>query len=362
MLRPVIFVLSLLVFSTAAIAREAIQTFSLYSLKTQQTATLDYIAEHFEIVGREGDTFQIYVPIEQARIFETQVPSATLIAKDADADWRKSFQTHFKAANGYHDFGAIQDFMKFSAENYPDLVTLHNYGKTKAGRELNYLKFSSGQTRESNLKKPKIFLDAATHGDELISTEVLMSLSKELLASYGKDSRLTAMLDQTEIYFSYVVNPDGFVNTNRYEGWSDPNRSYPWPGDPNKKPTPSIQALIDLFEKERFQGAMTFHAFGKLLMYPWGYTYDAIENEEDRATFETLTNALSLTNDYTHGSIAKTIYVARGSSADYYYWKYGTKALAVELSSSKVPPASRIPSVVNEAREMVWSFIEHFYL
>ncbi|RZA12151.1 MAG: hypothetical protein EOP10_31875, partial [Proteobacteria bacterium] len=178
---------------------------------------------------------------------------------------------------------------------------------------------------------------------------------------YGTDERLTAMLDKTDIYISFVVNPDGYLKKQRYDNWVDPNRSYPWPGDPNHVPTASIQALMDLFAKERFAGSISFHAYGKLLMYPWAYTTAELENDADRTEFDSLTERLAASNGYTHGPISEVIYVAKGSSADYYYWKFGTKALAVELSTNKVPSPSRIPAVVDEAREMVWGFIENFY-
>jgi hypothetical protein len=333
------------------------QTFSLYTLESTDKDELNRVQEAYEIVGRDGSTYQIYVPIQKAHAFQKENPRALLKMRDVDAEWKAPLRNQPRLAAGYHDWQGVQDYMANAVETYPDLATRVVYGKTKGNRELSYLKLTSKKGHD----KPKLFLDAATHGDELISTEVLLNLVTELLGGYDKDNRLTAMLDQTEIYVSFVVNPDGFVNQNRYEGWSDPNRSYPWPGNPKKVPTPSIQALMNLFEAQRFAGSITFHAYGKLLMYPWAYTEDALDNGNDRSNFQSLTDDLALENHYKHGSIAETIYVAQGSSVDYYYWKFGTQALAVELATTKVPPANAIPSVVNEAREMVWSFIEHFY-
>ncbi len=337
------------------------QTFSLYTLESKDHIELDRIQNGYEIVGRDGSTYQIYVPIEKAQIFQKENPRARLKSRDVDAEWKPTFNTQPQFVAGYHDWQAIQDYLSNAVATYPELASKAVYGQSSGKRELSYLKLTSPKSKANGQAKRKLFLDAATHGDELISTEVLLSLVSELLEGYGSDQRLTAMLDQTEIFVSFVVNPDGFVNQNRYEGWTDPNRSYPWPGDPDKVATPSIQALMKLFEAQRFDGSITFHAYGKLLMFPWAYTYTAIPNKSDYEMFNALTDQLAEENNYRHGTIADTIYVAKGSSVDYYYWKFGTKALAVELSTSKVPPASRIPSVVDEAREMVWSFIENFY-
>jgi hypothetical protein len=334
------------------------QTFSLFRVEKPSATELRAISKDFEIVGRDGDHYDIYVPLEKTLGFKEISRNAKLIAQDVDADWRKALEQ--KAfASGYHDWQGVQEFMANAVKSYPQLATIQSYGQSKGAVDLNYLRIGSGQMQ--NLTKPKLFLDSATHGDELISVEVLIALVDELLKGYGTDERLTAMLDKTDIYISFVVNPDGYLKKQRYENWVDPNRSYPWPGDPSHTPTPSIKALMDLYAKERFAGSISFHAYGKLLMYPWAYTTEELSNDADRIEFASLTESLSATNGYTHGPISEVIYVAKGSSADYYYWKFGTKALAVELSTSKVPSPSRIPAVVDEAREMVWGFIENFY-
>ncbi|MBC7661183.1 MAG: hypothetical protein H7249_15910 [Chitinophagaceae bacterium] len=338
----------------------AAQTFSLYKIQTEDLKQIQSVSKNYEIVSHEGkNLFHVYVPHEKETDFKSIAPTSELLLPDADSDWRETFAKNAEFASGYHTWQSIQDYMNNAAQTYPELVSINSYGASQQGYKLSYLRISSSKT--GNGVKPKIFLDAATHGDELISTEVLLTLVDELLKGYGTDNRLKQMIDKTDIYVAFVVNPDGYVKQQRYDNGVDPNRSYPWPGDPNHKPTASIQALMNLFASEKFTGSITLHAYGRLLMYPWAYTEEPLSNETDRANFETLTNKLSAENGYTHGPIATTIYVAEGSSADYYYWKFHTEALAVELSTNKVPSPSKIPAVVNEAREMVWGFIEHYY-
>lgn len=338
------------------LAAEA-QTLSLYRFEPSNQKQMDSVADQYEIIARDGSRYEVYVPLEKAKTFEALVPRAELLKVDADAEWKKELFQNPAFVTGYHDFAAVQEFMSQVCKDYPKLATQGTYGKTKKGYPLTYLRLGASSTKN----KPKIFLDAATHGDELISVEVLIQLVDELLKGYGQDPRLTRMLDETEIVVSLVVNPDGFTNQSRYEGGVDPNRSYPWPDDPDQKPTLSIQALMDLFAKEMFAGSISFHAYGRLLMYPWAYTYDPIEDAGDQLFFESLTEKLAAENGYTYGPIASTIYIAKGSSVDYYYWKFKTRALAVELSGNKVPRPEKIPDSVNEAREMVWQFVESFY-
>ena len=65
-------------------------------------------------------------------------------------------------------------------------------------------------------------------------------------------------------------------------------------------------------------------------------------------------------NRYRYGPISRVIYIARGSSADFYYGHNNGLALGIELTTSKFPRASRIPRVVKEASEMTWNYLEYF--
>jgi hypothetical protein len=96
-----------------------------------------------------------------------------------------------------------------------------------------------------------------------------------------------------------------------------------------------------------------------MVMYPWAYTYSSVD-EKDSQIFHPLTQSMAATNSYAYGPISKVIYVAKGSSADYYYWKKKTIALAVEVGNSKAPHPSQIPAYTEEQAEAMWRFIEAF--
>lgn len=57
--------------------------------------------------------------------------------------------------------------------------------------------------------------------------------------------------------------------------------------------------------------------------------------------------------------LSKVIYVAKGSSADYYYWKLGERSLGIEIRQDGSP--SFIPRMIKENRESTWRFIESFH-
>jgi len=183
---------------------------------------------------------------------------------------------------------------------------------------------------------------------------------KELLAGQGRNTRLSRMVTDHELWVLPMVNPQGYSRRTRYAGgFTDPNRDYPYPDDPNVQSVDCIDLLRKFFHAHDFKGSLDVHAYGKMVMYPWAYTERAPESA-DVLDFDHLVNSMAEQNGYAAGQISQVIYVAKGSSADYYYWKNRTKAIAVELGTSKVPPISRVPAVVDEAREMVWRFIENF--
>ena len=49
------------------------------------------------------------------------------------------------------------------------------------------------------------------HGDETVGRQLLIYLAEYLLQQYGRNSRVTRLVDNTEIYLMPTMNPDGFA-------------------------------------------------------------------------------------------------------------------------------------------------------
>ena len=309
---------------------------------------MNKIAREFEVVQKLEKGFEVYVLEEDAEKFLKIAPLAKLLNADIHVD------ESLKEAGKYRKYADVEADLKSMAETYKSLATLETYGKSAQGRNLYALKISTGGEN-----KPKLMVTAATHGDELITTEVLFALTNELLSNFNKDTRLTKIINGRDIYIVPVVSPDSFEARERYVQRRDPNRAYPWPESPNSKSVDVIDAMMKFADSMKFTGSLDLHAYGRLVMYPWGYTKKAPE-AGDVVGFKDLVQTMAKDNQYKAGQISTTIYVAEGSSADYFYWKSGTRAIAAELGREKIPSYSKIPSIVNESREMVWSFLEYF--
>lgn len=319
---------------------------------------MNQIADRFEIVKKLSHSYEVYVKEDDINDFLKLAPNAKLLLKDTQAEFHSDDKSAQLNLSKYRNFSDVERDLNTIVSTYKDLASLETYGTTKGGRKLYALKISSSNKKLLS-DKPEIMITAATHGDELVTVEVLFSLINEMLAGYGKDSRFTKMIDGRDIYFVPVVSPDSFEARERYVQGLDPNRSFPWPENINNKTVDCIQGIMDFSNAHHFIGSLDLHAYGKLVMFPWGYT-ETPPSSKDEVLLKDLVQAMARNNQYTAGQISTTIYIAKGSSADYFYWKKNTQAIAVELANQKVPPYNAIPKVITEAREMMWTFIEHF--
>lgn len=323
-----------------------------YLIKAQNESRMPQISDLFEVEHKTDDGFEIIVPRNKTALLKKIDPDARLIDTDLDARWSRLGE---RALAGFHNFQTVQEHLKKIADTYPNLATLEEYGKSMEGRPLMALRLLSSVRTQNN--KPKIMITSATHGDELITVEVLFGLLEQLVAGYGKDERLTKIVDNREIYFIPVINPDGYFRKQRYANGIDPNRDYPWPDSPNKNSNPCIKSIMNFVDKYAIEGSIDYHSTGGMIMYPWAYTYDSIPTE-DKIVFDKMTSKMAQTNGYAYGPISKVIYVAKGSSADYYYWKHKTKALGIEIKSDG--SSSIIPAMIKENTESTWRFLESF--
>lgn len=352
-----LFIAALAVLSISAQAKDSV--LSSYELESPDAATIASVAKYFNLDHQHDGAFEIVVPQEQAELLLAIAPRAKLVEADMAAANQKrlaSFKNGlfaFDGARGYRTLVEVQNWMRSSSFKYP-FAKVVQYGTSASGKPLLALRLNIGSA-----PKPALMITAATHGDELITTEVTMNLIDQLLAGYGSNERFTQMIDRHDLYFVPVLNVDGFSATRRFDGNADPNRSYPYPGAENATPTASIAGIIKLFETIKPVASLDFHAYGEMIMYPWAYTHDPIDSNT-KAKLHSLTQTMAAQNHYAYGPISDVIYIAPGSSADYYYWKAGTAGIAIEMGQEKIPTPTEIPKYVNAIGESLWKFIEAF--
>ena len=78
------------------------------------------------------------------------------------------------------------------------------------GRHLVFIKLSSN-VQERSLMEPMFKYVGKMHGNEVISRQMLIYLAEYLANGYGRDDRITRLLNSTEIFLLPSLNPDGYV-------------------------------------------------------------------------------------------------------------------------------------------------------
>ncbi|XP_046736225.1 carboxypeptidase B-like [Diprion similis] len=353
--------------------------------------------EGYDILRRGhvlGDEIRILVTADYVEAFETELTEYEIdnVIEIENAQevideekTRQSVGPSITHVNGrisfeaYPRYDAVLEYLQELATNYSSIATVVNIGTSYEGRPISGLKISSGGTG-----KPAILIDSAMHAREWIApTSALYAINQ--LVENSENSDLYASVDW---YIFPVANPDGyeFTHTN-YRLWRktrsintgsscrgvDPNRNfgYYWMlNGASDLPCSDIYAGTEAFSEVETQALRDFvlannetiklylavHSYGNYFLYPWGYTADLPDNEEELRTLaEAADDALSTLRGtrYTIGTSTNVLYEAAGGSDD---WVKGVGGVELsytpELTGGGIfgfdPPVSEILPIGQE--------------
>ncbi len=280
---------------------------------------------------------------------------------------------------GYYTYQEFLDVLTEMHTKYPQLISAYkpigNY-KTHNNNPLYWLRISDNPDVEED--EPKVLYTALHHAREPLSLTQLVYFMWYVLEHYETDAEIKALVDNTEMYFIPMINPDGY----RYNEFTDPmgggmwrknlkpntnggmgvdlNRNYGkfW-GYDNLGSSPSsvsqiyrglsafseveTQAVRSFCLEHDFKFALNHHAFGNLLLYPWGHN---ASNCPDSLTFRRVADRMVDKNKFTAGTSLETVgYYANGTSDD---WMYG--------GDEKTSPTIALTAEVGEFYDGFWPF------
>ena len=109
----------------------------------------------------------------------------------------------------YTHYEELKELFNNLAETYPNLARVHSIGKSVEGRDLLVLEISKN-VKQRDLGEPMVKYVANMHGDEAVGRELLIYLAQYLLHNYGKDRRVSKLVNRTDIFLMPSMNPDGF--------------------------------------------------------------------------------------------------------------------------------------------------------
>ncbi|OKI08296.1 peptidase M14 [Streptomyces sp. CB02923] len=209
----------------------------------------------------------------------------------------------------YTGVNGLMKEMIDTARFHRKLAKVVSIGKTVKGRDILALKLTKNADTAKDGAKPAALYLSNQHAREWITPEMTRRLMQYYLAGYGKDPRLTKILDTTELWFVLSANPDGYDYTfespqnrlwrknlrdNNGDGKTAPgdgvdlnrNFSYKWGYDnegsspnpagetyrgPAAASEPETKAL-DAFEKRiGFRYAINYHSAAELILYGVGW-------------------------------------------------------------------------------------------
>lgn len=195
----------------------------------------------------------------------------------------------------YWTYEEINQWMDSLVAQFPGTVSTINYGKSYEGRDLKGIKVNIG----GGEKKTVVF-EGTMHAREWASTATVTWMANEILKS--TDPATQTFARNYEWIFLPVTNPDGYAYTwSRDRSWrktrrpssalcfgADPNRN--WDnhfneGGSSTNPCsdtyagsapfsePETKQLSDYLKTvPRLTGYFAFHAYGQMMMTPYGWT------------------------------------------------------------------------------------------
>ena len=130
-------------------------------------------------------------------IFSLSLAAPPALENPLRPDWKR-----------YHSNREIKLLLEGWAQFFSRLVRVYSIGKTLKGTSLQVIEITNNATGPAS-EKPAYYYDGNVHSEELIGAEVALHFAWRLLTGFGKDARVTALLDTRAVYIRPKFNPDG---------------------------------------------------------------------------------------------------------------------------------------------------------
>ncbi len=326
----------------------------------------DFSASEIETISRMGYKYDILIEDVVAYYVDRAMRSAGQLPETSGGNCfnTPNYTTPSNFAlgtmGGYYKYAEFTGHIDNMFNLFPNLITQKQpIGSfiTNDGYPIYWLKISDNPTIDEN--EPEILFTGVHHAREPEGLTQMIFFMYYLLENYGTDPEITYLVDNLEIYFIPMVNPDGYTyNENTYPNgggmWRknrrvnggnefgvDINRNYGYKwGYDNQGSSPDsssetyrgpgafseteTQAVKYFAEQHNIQITLNYHTYGNLLIYPWGYEYGIFT--PDSALFMEWAMLMTVENHYAFGTGDQTVgYITNGDSDDWMYGEQNTK-------------------------------------
>jgi hypothetical protein len=300
----------------------------------------------------------------------------------------KSLKLYFDPT--YYTYDEMVKELDSLQNSHPQIARMDSIGiSTQEKRIIWAFKISDNVQYEED--EPAVLYNGVHHGCEVMGLEICMRLIRDLLSAYRSDPEISFWIDNTEIWFVPLLNPDGHSavtsQKNLYwrknardmdsdnilyeyecnDWWTcytegvDLNRNYDFNWEYGGSYLPlhynyrgeypfsesETQALRELALVQRFSLSISYHSYGEIVFYPWEWGKGCAPDEPTlRDIAAGIASRITKRDskesyDYGHnGALA-------GMSANWLYGKLGTFDFIVEVLPYPffIPPGHQVESI-----------------
>jgi len=259
----------------------------------------------------------------------------------------------------------LQDY----AKKYSKIMKLFSIGKSVKGKELWVMKISNNP--EVDQIKPEFKYISSMHGDEITGRELTIRFIEEVGEKYGKDSEITNLVNNTEIFIMPSMNPDGSERKQRGNANGiDLNRNFPQLGSSDGASMSGrqieVQHVMKFQAERKFALSANFHGGTVVANYPWDSTYDRHPQDafvqELSLVYADLSPEMKHSREFAGGiTNGADWYVVRGGMQDWSSYFYNDLQITLEVSHQKWPSYNEIPNFYRDNRLSMIAFMNQVH-
>lgn len=286
----------------------------------------------------------------------------------------------------YPTYEQYIELMQGFESEYPNLCKLEEFGQSVEGRKLLALKISDNPGSKED--EPEFLYTATIHGDETAGYVLMLRLIDYLLANYGTDTRITDLVNNTEIWINPLSNPDGTYYSSDYNvngatrsnsNGFDLNRNFPDPEDgeyPNGTRQPETTQMMEFLQLHNFVLSANFHGGAEVVNYPWDTWYPSYKKHADDLWYQEISSeyadtvhkyssnymvsldGISNPSGITNGA---AWYSISGGRQDYMNYYMHSREVTIEISMVKLAGASLLLDLWNYNYRSFLNYIERVH-
>ena len=337
-------------------------------------------ANEVEKLKTTGIPYTVEIPNLDEYYKNRPAPSQTDMIASEEVKQRDNVSSFsYGSMGGYYTYTEVVQKLDSMRLQYPTLITVkQNRGTTGEGRTIWSVKISDNADVNESATEPAVYFDALHHAREPQAMASTMYFMYWLLDNYNSNAEAKYIVDNREIFFVPVVNPDGYVynqttNPNGGGMWRknrrnngtcfgvDLNRNYNYgwglnngsSGDPcsdtyrgpSAASEPETQAIKNLATAIQPKISFSVHSVAGRYLNPYGFNDSSIAYE----IYSDFSGDFAAENNYTYGTVIEMLnYYSSGTTRDWLH-SMGCYSWTPEVGGSGFwPNINEIIPIANE--------------